>query len=275
MKINGARSAENGRLLKFLGIGREKPSIDALRELVFAYVTRIPFENISKLYYLKRYGSRIIPDFARFLDGLERYHFGGTCYTNNYYLHLLLEHLGYDVDLCGADMNNPDVHMVNIVRIENREFLIDAGYAAPFTEPLPRDLEKVYSLELGRDRYLLDPCDERGYSRMTVVHNGSVRHGYIAKPVPRTIDYFHDVIVDSYRASGTFMNALLLTRFFKNRSIRIQNLSVIYSEGSDHRIEEVENRENLPSVIENLFGIPAEISKEALSLIGVLGDVWN
>ena len=72
-----------------------------------------------------------MPGLDQFLADIENYHFGGTCYTNNYFLKLLLSYLGYDVKLCGADMNRPDVHVVNIVRIEGREFIVDVEYAAP------------------------------------------------------------------------------------------------------------------------------------------------
>jgi len=272
---NETYKANCDRLLRFLGIDRRKPSIYALQELVFAFVTKIPFENISKLYYLKREGLRNIPDFDRYLTGIEKYHFGGTCYSNNYYLHLVLRYLGYEADLCGADMRNPDVHIVNLVRIEGREFLVDAGNAAPFTEPLPRDLNDKFVVELGKDQYILEPQDHRGRSRMIILHDGIPRSGYIVKPIPRTIGYFTDVIVDSYRKEATFMNALLLTRFFKNRSVRIHNLTAIYSDGPDYRTEQINNRENLPTVIERLFGIPSAISDEILPLIGEFADVWN
>jgi len=36
--------------LTILGVVRREPSLEALRELLAAHLTRIPFENISKLY---------------------------------------------------------------------------------------------------------------------------------------------------------------------------------------------------------------------------------
>ncbi len=236
---------------------------------------RIPFENVSKLYYRKRDGLRRLPDLRQYLDGIERYNFGGTCYPNNYYLHLLLAHLGYDVMLCGADMANPDVHLVNIVSLDGREFLVDAGYAAPFLEPLPRDLEQDYIITLGRDRYVLKPMDKRGCSRIELYRDEQLNHGYTAKPIPRQIEHFSRVIEDSYRDSATFMNALLLVRFYPNRSIVIHNLSVIKSESADFRIHQLPSREELPHAVEEHFGIPKEIVSEAVAEIGEFGDAWN
>lgn len=74
------------RYLNLLGVQRRKPSLDALCELVQAHLMRVPFENISKLYYKKHQGLRGLRSLELFLDGIERFHFGGTCYTNNYYL---------------------------------------------------------------------------------------------------------------------------------------------------------------------------------------------
>ncbi|MBT3222726.1 MAG: hypothetical protein HN348_26930, partial [Proteobacteria bacterium] len=61
-------------------------------------------------------GLRDIPSLDQYLQGLER-GFGGTCYSNNWYLHQLLKLLGYEVMFCGADMEDPDAHAVNVVSV--------------------------------------------------------------------------------------------------------------------------------------------------------------
>jgi len=80
--------------LAILGVARREPSLEALRELLAAHLTRIPFENISKLYYRKRLGLVNLPGIQLYLEGIDKYHFGGTCYSNNYHFHLLLRSLG-------------------------------------------------------------------------------------------------------------------------------------------------------------------------------------
>ena len=67
--------------LAILGVAPRKPSLEALRELLAAHLTRIPFENISKLYYRKRLGLVNLPPIRLYLDGIDKYHFGGTCYS--------------------------------------------------------------------------------------------------------------------------------------------------------------------------------------------------
>jgi arylamine N-acetyltransferase len=259
--------------LGILGVQRRKPDIDALGELVKAHMFHIPFENISKLYYQKHHGLRGLPGLELFLEGIERFHFGGTCYANNYYFFQLLANLGYQIRLCGADMSNPDAHMASIVNIEGREFLVDVGYAAPFLSPLPRDLKTDYTLVLGRDRYILKPQDAKGCSRLELYRDGLLKHGYLAKPEPKKIEDFS--IMDTFRETATFMNTLLLTRFFPDRSIVIHNLTVIESHGIKSKSYALKDRNELVLAVENLFGNPQGIVKEAVGELRNLNDAWN
>lgn len=105
------------RYLGLLRLAAKQPDRVALSELVAAHLMRVPFENISKL-HRKRQGFAGVPDARTFLDGMEQYHFGGTCYANNFHLYTLLASLGYEVKLCAADMANPDVHMVIMVSVD-------------------------------------------------------------------------------------------------------------------------------------------------------------
>ena len=263
------------RYLGILGVQIRKPSIDALKEIVQAQVVKVPFENVSKLYYKKHYNLRGMPELELFLHGIERFHFGGTCYTNNYHFYQLLANLGYQIRLCGADMLDPDVHLVSVVNIENREYLVDVGYAAPFLTPLPRDLTSDYTITLGRDQYVLKPRDTQGRSQMELYRNGSLKHGYSVNPVPRQIQEFSRIIEDSYRDDSTFMNTLLMTRFFPNRSIVLHNLTLIESQGSVSRSQTLTSREELAQAVYDNFSIPKELMNLLENDIGLTGDAWN
>ena len=261
------------RYLRMLGVKKREPSINSLTELVAAHLTRVPFENISKLYYRKHLALNTIPDLSIYLDGIERYHFGGTCYSNNYYFYSLLSSLGYTVRLCGADMSTPDAHMASMVNIEGREFLVDVGYAAPFLWPLPRNLKTVYIIVLGRDRYVLKPQDAEGCSHLELYRDGILKHGYLAKPDPKKLEDFS--IKDTFREDATFMNSLLLARFFPDRSIVIHNLAVIESRGTKSRNYSLKDRDELGQAVEELFGIPHCIVNDAVGELRKFNDAWN
>lgn len=263
------------RYLAILAVARMEPGLATLRALVSAHLTRIPFENISKLYYYKRLGLTNLPDIRMYLEGIEEKHFGGTCYSNNYYFHLLLRSLGYEAKLCAAGMKNPHVHAVNMITIEGREYLVDTGYAAPLLEPIPRDLKTDYEIVLGRDRYVLKPQDANGCSRLQLYRDGALRHGYLAEPVPRKIEDFARVIRESFSPDATFLNAVLLARFRPHGSTVIHNLTLIESQGDKSTIYPLADRNELAATIEKQFGMPPQIVSEAIRGLGSLQSAWS
>ena len=261
--------------LAILGVARAGPSLAALRDLVAAHLTRIPFENISKLHYRKLLGLADLPDIRLYLDGIQKYHFGGTCYSNNYYFHCLLRTLGYEARLGSADMKTPDIHAVNLITVEGREYLVDTGYAAPLLEPIPRDLDTDYEVAMGRDRYVLKPQDADGCSRLELYRDGILRHGYLAKPASRQIEDFRAVIAGSFSPDATFLNSVLLARFYPGRSTVIHNLTLIVSETDKSMVHVFANRDECIAAIERHFAIPRQIVSEAVGHLGKLQDAWG
>lgn len=264
-----------GRYLGLLGVRQRKPGLAVLHELVEAHMCRVPYENISKLYYRKHLGQRTMPCLELFLDGIEQHNFGGTCYANNYYFYQLLANLGYKAMLCGSDMSMPDVHLVSIIDLEERQYMVDMGYAAPFLAPMPRDLETDHIIELGTDRYVLKPQNAAGRSRLEFYRNGKLKHGYVANPAPRQLADFERVIADSYLDEGTFINAILLARFYPGRSVVIHNLSVRESQGSESTVRTLANRNELVEVVAEHFGIDPRYTKDAIGELGQLENVWS
>ena len=263
------------RYLSILGIEAAPPSLDHLHRLVRAQLTRVPFENISKLFLKKTRGASYIPSLEEHLDGIERFSFGGTCYANNPYFYELMRFLGYEVTLCGADMSKPDVHVVSIVRLEGREYLVDVGYGAPFFEPMARDLDSEHEIIFGRNRYALRPQDGRGRSRMDHFHEGRLIHGYVVRPVPRQIERFNDVIHDSYNDAATFMNVLVVERFFPGRSVRVHNFSLTESTPDRATTTRLADYDELIDAVEHHIGIPADIVREAIEGIALESDIYS
>ncbi|MGA2965513.1 MAG: arylamine N-acetyltransferase [Terriglobales bacterium] len=263
------------RYLAALGVAPAKPSLAALRELVAAQLMRVPFENISKLYNRKRHGLTGLPPLQIYLEGIERYHFGGTCYSNNFYFYSLLASLGYDAKLCGADMSVPDVHAVCMAAVDGREYLIDAGYAAPVLSPMPRDLATDFVVELGRDRFVLRPQDANGHSRLDLYRDGQLIHGYLAKPAPKRIEDFRGAIAASFKPDATFLNSLLLTRFYPDRAVMVHNFTLVESRAGHSTICPLASPDQLVAAIERHFDTPRSIVAEAVNELGDLQDSWT
>ena len=263
------------RYLSILGVEREPPSFDGLRRLVSAQLTRVPFENVSKLYLKKTREASYIPSLEEHLDGIEVFHFGGTCYANNPYFAELLLYCGYDVDLCAADMTRPDVHVVSMVRLDGRQYLVDVGYGAPFFEPMALDLDDTLEVAFGANTYVLHPRDERGRSRMDQIRDGELIHGYVAKPEPREIDHFDEVIRHSYSQEATFMNVVVVERFFPSRSVRFHNLSLTESTPGGATMTQLANKLELAEAIEKHCGFPADKVREAIADIALDADIYS
>ena len=66
------RSETFERYVAILGVESESPSLDHLSRLVRAQITRVPFENISKLYLKITQGAAYIPSLEEHLDGIEQ-----------------------------------------------------------------------------------------------------------------------------------------------------------------------------------------------------------
>lgn len=261
--------------LRLLGIKPLKPGMKALGEIISAQLARVPFENISKLYYFKHEKLRTLPGLERYLYNIEHYNFGGTCYTNNYYLYLLLKYLGYEIRLCGADMSRPDVHIICMVRIENLEYIVDIGYAAPFCEPLPRFLETDHTIINGRDKYVFKPQNKNGQTRLELYRDNSLLHGYVAKPEPRIIEEFSKAIKDSFHREATFRNSFLLTKFTDGQSLVINNLKIIKSRGCEYKARPIQDLKEFVLRVEEYFGIPGKFTSDVLDQVGELDSSWG
>lgn len=255
------------RYLRLLGIEARPPSHAALAELVAAHLARVPFENVTKLLAHGRGQAPGTPACDRFLDGVEHANLGGTCFACGFHVHDLLVHLGYDVSLCGAAMARPDVHVVNVVRLDGREWLVDVGYGAPLTAPLPLDAdEPVTAAVLGRDRWVLRPNDG---GRAWVEHerDGEVVHGYAVDPTPRERAHFAGAIADSFAPEAEFLTRLRIVSHRPERSVLVRDRRVtVVSEGIA-RVKELNGAAEVAGVVEALVGVPAQMTREAIGFL--------
>jgi arylamine N-acetyltransferase len=251
--------------LNILGVADARPDLGSLQRIVRAQLIRVPFENVSKLYLAHSRGLRGVPDLALYLEGIEQHRFGGTCYSNNFHLASLLQFVGFDASYCGADMvSGPDVHAVIIVRLEGCEYLVDAGYGAPFYEPMPRDSDDPLVIQLGSNRYVLQPRDELGRSRMEHHREGVQVHGYLAKPNARDLPFFDEVVRDSYRPASSFMTRLRIARFFAHGSVELVRDQIVQASGDGFTVESIPNRAALINAVVEHFEMPRGIVRQVV-----------
>jgi N-hydroxyarylamine O-acetyltransferase len=120
--------------LQRLGL-EERPAIYAyLAELCRAHLQTMPYESVSKLlwFHERKRNSSAIPSVETFVENALHLDCGGTCYTSNSSLQLLLQALGFTSHLVALE---PD-HMGIIVEVSEwngEKVYVDVGAASRFS----------------------------------------------------------------------------------------------------------------------------------------------
>lgn len=273
--MTGMTGDEAARYLEALGLERRPPTRGALTGILAAHLERVPFENVSKLQRAHRGLPPGLPSLDEFLDAVVRDRLGGTCYLLNPLLGELLIALGYRCELRGADMDQPDVHVVNVVELDGASWLVDVGYGAPFFVPMSLDAATELELHHGRDTYVLRPRGTDGRSRLDQCRGGEIIHGYTVKPGARRIAEFAPIVVDSYRADSTFLNQLRIVRHRPGRSVDLRDFTVKVLADGGFQHWTLPNRQAVQEFVTEEFGITPAVLDEALAELAVRSAAWR
>lgn len=254
------------RYLRLLGLETVPSGLEGLRQIVRRHLFRVPFENVSKLLLFSREGAGRRFTLPEFLDGIEHYDLGGTCYNSNPHLIGLLRHLGYDADLLAADMTVPNCHTCIRVRIDGVPYHVDCGYGGPFREPMRLDGVPHDFFE-GKLRYVLDRNAHPQAFEMRVLSGDQRVHGYVVHDPPQRPEFFDPVLVNSFLPDRTFMTHLRLVKIFEDHSVELfdRNLSI-------HRSGQTTLTE-LHTLAELKSAIAEELAMPRCPLDSILGQV--
>lgn len=253
------------RYLKHLEITSVEPTYKDLCKLQAAQIVKFPFENISKIILHNEENLNGLVNFTKHLDNSIQYGFGGTCYACNYYFNSLLKHLGFKAELHGANMKfGEDVHLVNKVRIDKKEYLVDVGYGAPFYSPLHLN-NRTEQIQWGDLEYKLNVDEDK--TRILVLKKSENIHGYSVNKNPRSIGEFSKIIKDSYDESNDFMRILRIIRYFDNYSIELKNFEYTIHKGGQSIKKYVDNIDELEEVMAKHFRLPDLPIRKAYEII--------
>jgi arylamine N-acetyltransferase len=252
------------RYLRLLGFNAPPQGLEGLREVVQQHLVRVPFENISKLLLFKREGRGRVTTLDEFLEGIERLDLGGTCYTCNPYLADLLRACGYDADLLGADMTNPDVHTSIRVRLAGKEYHVDVGFAGPFREPMRLD-HLPHEIRNGGFRYVLDQSGN-GHEMSVWRGEEKVLRYFVHGPA-RGFDFFRNTIEESYLPGKTFMAWLRLSRFFEDYSVDITDRTLTIHRNGLSRDIDLKNMREMRAAVSDELKMPRCAVEEAIGVL--------
>lgn len=86
------------RYLRVLDIPKGFPTLAYLTALVKRHLSKIPYENISKIVRFYKVGPSI-PNLEEFVSGVTGKSYGGTCFAQNIYLNHILNYIGFSQNL--------------------------------------------------------------------------------------------------------------------------------------------------------------------------------
>jgi arylamine N-acetyltransferase len=254
------------RYLRLLGIEDPVSGLSGLERIVMAHVCRIPFENVSKLLLIGREGAGRVTRLDEFLDGIEHRDMGGTCYSSNPFLVQLLQALGYDADLLGADMSAPNVHTVIRVRLDGAEWHVDAGYGGPFRRPIRLDRLPDTSVS-GELRFVFHHSADNDVE-LSLMHGETRLHGYVAHGPARPFEFFHPIILESFRPGQHFMTNLRLIRHFEDgRAAELLNSTLTLHRDGQSRVVELRDRSDMRLAVANELAMPRCPIDESLDVL--------
>ena len=148
--------------------GPREPTLVALRGLVAAHTTTIPFENLDAVL-----GRPVPLDLETLQDKLVRQRRGGYCYENVTVFAAALERFGFGVTgltgrvTKGAGRLHPATHALLRVTVsdDDRVWLVDVGFGAGPLEPYPL-IDSPDEFRLGDWRFRL----QRQYGELDTEH---------------------------------------------------------------------------------------------------------
>ncbi|GIN86805.1 hypothetical protein J6TS2_31910 [Heyndrickxia sporothermodurans] len=262
------------KYLDCLNLHLEKPSYNYLEQICNAQLNTFPFENFSKILYFRNhnYNNFEIPSFELFIKNYSEYNFGGTCYTLNSNLMILLRGIGFD---CYHVMLGEE-HMGIIVKIDHERFYIDCGAAAPFFKPVrfENNFENISSF--GKDEvYILPEEPQRNRYKYVRYTNGnqSGKTWHFNSRKEAKVSDFNDVIEKSNKHNAPFMTILRcqLYQTRKQRSVSLVNnkFGIRYSNG-ETTVKTLSSAEEIRAVLSEEFLLPKLPVKKAIEVLKTL-----
>ncbi len=162
--------------------------------------------------------------------------------------------------------------MVIIVRLNDSDFLVDVGYAAPLLYPISLDLDEEFITAFGRDKFVIKPKDINSQTKLELFRDGDLMQEYLLNHENRNIEDFNEVINDSFRDDSTFMNCLLVSKYISGKYIMIHNFELIESDQRASKITKIKDKTELVNLVQEIFHISKNITSDVIDDLGLEKD---
>lgn len=235
--------------------GGLEPDLDLLKKLQKAHLVAVPFENLDIHYRIP-----ILLDTGRIFEKVVLNRRGGFCYElNGLFCNLLLE-LGYNARRISARVYkneegySPEFdHLVILVNIADREYLVDVGFGEFAFGPLELVPGQIQDDERGR--FSIDSIEE-GYFRVNKIDGDHSTPVYIFKPIAREFSEFeHMCAYHQTDPRSHFMQQRLISLALDPGRITISGNTLKIMNGNSTTEEKIHSEEAFDKLLWDIFMI--------------------
>lgn len=246
------------RLLAFLALDREAPTLDYLNRIIREHQIRVPFETLTKLIDYEpglRRGD-FLPPFDEYVDRIVGRGAGGLCWTLARGLQVLLDELGFHTALMLMEPG----HCCVRVELAQGPFYADVGYAAPLFEAYP--LFTSFSLTTPRERF---DYSVRAGGIVVTRQPGPTK---TLDPTPRRLADLRPFITaaNDWQASQSFLHRLVYARYVDGvyTTLRDGQLTRYLPEGA---VQNPVTPADAPRLLRDVFGADPLLWTEAAAVL--------
>ena len=185
---------------------------------------------------------------------------GGYCFEHNKIFNLVLNELGYEVRtlmariVLGTNLNNSRTHRINIVTIDNQDYLVDVGFgplgpagAILVDSNFPTKLNSnSYNIVVKKSEYHVK-LNKSSETPLTLYVFDKAR--YTEKDCDQGHFYSHK------HPCAIFVNNLVVSKIMDNRIIHILNREFHIEEGTNIETHEIKNQAQLSYILKDEFNM--------------------
>ncbi|MGZ3773180.1 MAG: arylamine N-acetyltransferase [Pseudobdellovibrionaceae bacterium] len=254
------------RYLKLIGIQKAPTSVEFLAAIVKRHLSKIPYENISKIIRFHEVGPSIA-NLEEFVSGVVEKTYGGTCFAQNIYLNHILNYLGFKSELIGFRKNGFLSHLSLRVNIDGSNYFVDVGIMSSFAGPFRIHPLESFSKNLGNQRFIFSPkSDLENYILEIWRHDKLIRR-FESSSLAFTEQDLEIGIRNTFERTAMFMTTLCVHRVFETHSLGIWNKSFYKINGAEYSVQQIQSYDDLKTIFNDQLMIPQYPLELTLNLL--------
>lgn len=244
-----------------------KPDKETLQILVKAQQQKVPYENVSKLIFL-RSGRIGIPTYEEFVFNLENYRFGGTCFVQNGYFSQLLNDLGFEAYIVASDTDKEkNAHAAIRVKFNEEQFIIDLGLFSTFSGIFPLIPGTVVELDIRSMLYRFTALPENLSYQIDIFRNGNLSRSHRSNGKPHNLESFSEVIKATFKKDAIFMKTIVTHLVFDQGPAALWGKVMYVTKGKNIERFEFKNLDELVEVYQTQFNLPKYPIRDAVEIL--------